>query len=74
MASHSVKNSKNFYLSRFLLGGIDYVSFFPLCMEVLSGEDNSEVRELVFKNGQYLNILKSLLEKGQGARLLDLSV
>jgi hypothetical protein len=40
-ASHSAKDSKNFYLSRLVLGSIDNESFFPLCMEVLSKEHSS---------------------------------
>lgn len=38
--THSARDSKNFYLSRFVLGSIDNESLFPLCMEVLSKEQN----------------------------------
>jgi hypothetical protein len=66
--------ARNFYLSRFVLGSLLSEELFPHCAQVLSDSSNAEVSRLVFSQGEYLRVLKTLLTRGQAARLLDLSV
>ncbi len=72
-AYNSPLPARNFYLTRFVLGSLLSEELFPHCAQVLSDRANAEVSRLVFSQGEYLRAVKTLLGRGQAARLLDLS-